>query len=130
MNAAGGSQQLSGPQSRSCRESSAMNASRRGFMVAKCNRCGALYFPRRLICRRCGGDAWTDERLHDAVIEESTTVAHVAGGGHGAPRTLATVRAAGGLRLIVGLQTSLPDGARVLLTGKDGAPIARPADRG
>jgi uncharacterized OB-fold protein len=107
-----------------------MNASVGGFMVVKCSQCGSLYFPRRLICRRCGGDTWTDECLHDAVIEESTTVAHVAGRGHGGPRTLATVRAAGGLRLIVGLETPLPDGVRVLLTEKDGAPTARPADRG
>jgi uncharacterized OB-fold protein len=101
-----------------------------GFTVAKCSRCGLLYFPRRLICRSCGSVDWADEHLHEGVIEESTTVAHVAGGGQGGPRTLATVRAAGGLRLIVGLEAPAPDGARVLLGEKNGAPIARPADRG
>jgi uncharacterized OB-fold protein len=104
------------------------HASGDGLTVARCSRCGSLYFPRRLICRRCGGAAWTDERLHEAVIEESTTVAHVAGGSHGGTRMLATVRAAGGLHLIVGLEGPLPGGARVLLREKNGAPVARPAD--
>jgi uncharacterized OB-fold protein len=102
-------------------------ASADGLTVAKCSRCGSRYFPRRLICRRCGSADWTDERLHDAVIEESTTIAHVAGG-HGGPRTLATVRAAGGLRLIVGLEAPAPEGARVLLREKNGAPTAQPRD--
>jgi uncharacterized OB-fold protein len=107
-----------------------MTSSTGGLTIAKCRQCGSLYFPRRLICHRCGSDAWTDQRLHDAVIEESTTLAHVAGGGHGGPRILATVRAAGGLLLVVGLETPLPDGTRVALTEKAGAPIARPADSG
>jgi uncharacterized OB-fold protein len=106
-----------------------MNVPASGFSVARCSRCGSLYFPRRLICRRCGGDTWTDERLLDAVIEESTAVAHVSGGGHGGPRILATVSAAG-VHLVVGLETPLPDGARVLLFEQDGAPIARPVDPG
>ncbi len=98
-----------------------------GFRIAKCKACGALYFPRRLICRICGGDIWVDETLHEAVIEESTSVVHVAGREDGAPRCLATVRTAAGPRLIVGLETSLPYGTRVLLFDKGGAPIARPA---
>jgi uncharacterized OB-fold protein len=100
------------------------NAAADGFTVAKCSRCGSRYFPRRLICRRCGNDVWIDERLHDAVIEEATIVAHMVGG-DGAPRTLATVRAAEGLRLIVGLETPLREGTRVRLSEKNGAPIAR-----
>jgi uncharacterized OB-fold protein len=100
-----------------------------GFTVAKCSGCGQLCFPRRLVCRRCGSADWADEYLHEGLIEESTTVAHVAGGGQGGPRTLATVGAAGGLCLIVGLETPAPEGARVL-GEKNGAPIARLADRG
>ena len=97
-----------------------------GFRIAKCKACGALYFPRRLICRVCGSDAWAEETLHDAVIEESTSVVHVAGREDGVPRCLATVRTAGP-HLIVGLETPLPDGTRVLLFDKGGAPIARTA---
>ena len=98
-----------------------------GFRIAKCTTCGALYFPRRLICRVCGSDTWTDETLHDAVIEESTSVVHVAGREDSAPRCLATVRTAAGPRLIVGLEMPLADGTRVLLFDEGGAPIARPA---
>jgi uncharacterized OB-fold protein len=101
-----------------------------GFPVARCGGCGARYFPRRLICRHCGGDAFADDYLHDAVVEEITTVTHVVGGGQGAPRVLATVRAAGGLRLVVRLATPLPDGARVLLSEQDGAPAAQAAAGG
>jgi uncharacterized OB-fold protein len=97
----------------------------RGFPVARCSRCSALYFPRRLICRACGNDAWNEERLDEAVISESTVVVHVAGGTHEGPRHLATVRTAEGLRLIVGLETPLPEETPVLLFEKDGAPVAR-----
>jgi uncharacterized OB-fold protein len=106
------------------------NTAADGFTVAKCCRCGSCFFPRRLICRRCGSDIWADERLHDAVVEESTTVAHVAGGGQGAPRILATVCAVGGLRLIVGLELPLREGTCVRLSERNGAPIGRAVDRG
>jgi uncharacterized OB-fold protein len=104
-----------------------MNVATPGFRITKCSRCGKLYFPSRLICRICGGHTWIEETLHDAVIEESTMVAHVIGGEPSGPCHLATVRGAGELRLIVGLEAPLPDGTHVLLYEKDGAPIAGPA---
>jgi len=104
-----------------------MNAAVHGFPVTKCGRCGSLYFPRRLICHRCGNDTWAEDYLREAVTEESTTVQHVAGRTDGTPRHLATVRALQGIRLIVGLEAPLPEGTRVLLFNKDGAPVAKPA---
>ena len=98
-----------------------------GFKVAKCCGCGTLYFPRRLVCRVCGSDSWIDETLHDAVIEESTSVMHVAGREDGAPSHLATARTAAGPRLVVGLDAPLPDGTRVRLFDKNGAPVAQAA---
>jgi uncharacterized OB-fold protein len=106
-----------------------MNPPGNGFTVAKCDRCGALHFPARLICPRCGNDRWIDERIYEAVIEESTTLAHVAGADDQPVRHLATARSADGLRLVVGLDAPLPDGARVTLIDRDGAPIARPVNR-
>jgi uncharacterized protein len=100
---------------------------RDGFTVAKCGRCDALHFPPRLICPRCGSDQWIGEQLYEAVIEEATTLAHIAGADDQPARYLATARAARGLRLIVGLDTPLPEGTRVVLSDADGAPIARPA---
>jgi len=105
-----------------------MSGSTTGVTVAQCCRCGARYFPRRLVCRRCAGSTFADQRLHEAVVEETTTVMHVAGSAPRGPRILATVRAAGGLHLIVGLAAPLSEGTRVLLSEQDGAPVARPAD--
>jgi uncharacterized OB-fold protein len=104
-----------------------MNSVTRGFGITKCGRCGKRYFPSRLICYICGNHTWAEEVLHEAVIEESTSITHVLGGGNGGPRYLATVRAGEGLRLVVGLEAPLPDGTHVLLYDKDGAPIAGPA---
>ncbi len=116
------------PHGQICRNC-AMIDPNQGFRITRCSRCGTPYFPPRLICHRCGSDTWTEMTLHEAVIEESTTVMHVAGAGPSKPRYLATVRADKGLRLIVGLEMPLPDGARVLLAEMNGAPVARPAQQ-
>ena len=105
-----------------------MNISADGFTVAKCIQCGSLYFPHRLICHRCGGHAWTDEHLRNAVIEETTTLSPVAGDGDRGLRYLATVHAAEGLRLVAGLDEPLPEGTCVILMEKDGAPVVRRTD--
>jgi uncharacterized OB-fold protein len=98
-----------------------------GLSVSECANCGTHYFPRRLVCRRCGTDAWIDKRIYEAVIEESTTVLHVVGG-DGKPRYLATVCTQEGPRIIVGLEAPSPDGTRVALLEKNGAPLARAID--
>jgi hypothetical protein len=59
------------------------------------------------------------------VIEESTTVMHVVGGGDGKPKYLATVRTVEGPRIVVGLDAIFADGTRVALLDGGGAPIAR-----
>jgi len=102
-----------------------MKDSATGFPVGQCRQCGALYFPRRLICRRCGGDAWVDAVIRDAVVEEATTVSHAIGKEGSAPRHLATVRTPEGLHLIVGLEAPVEPGTSVALIEKDGAPFAR-----
>jgi uncharacterized OB-fold protein len=96
-----------------------------GFTVGKCAHCGTYYFPRRLICRRCGGDSWNDHIVRQAVIEESTTLMHVTGHEAWGPRHLATVRTGEGLCLVVGLEAPVPDGATVNLADRDSAPIAQ-----
>jgi uncharacterized OB-fold protein len=102
-----------------------MSALVEGFRVTTCEQCGTSYFPRRLICRKCGNDSWSEAVLREAVVEESTTIRHVTGDDRAAPRHLATVRAGGELHLIAGLDAPLSDGTPVLLYEKDGAPIAR-----
>ena len=94
-----------------------------GFAVGKCRNCGALYFPRRLICRRCGADDWTDAVVSEAIIEEATTVARAIGRADGGASHLASARTPEGLCLVVGLDAPLPRGRRITLSGRDGAPV-------
>jgi uncharacterized OB-fold protein len=101
-----------------------MNASATGFPVGQCSQCGALYFPRRLICRRCGGDAWVDAVVREATVQEITTVSHAIGQESGGVRHLATARTPEGLHLIVGLKSPVEPGTRIDLVEKDGAPFA------
>jgi hypothetical protein len=97
-----------------------------GLKVCKCGECGALYFPARLICYRCGGGDWSDARIFEGTIGESTRVAGV----NGATDTfLATINAAG-LRIIAALEAPLPDGTRVVLDERNGVPWAFPVDPG
>jgi uncharacterized OB-fold protein len=102
-----------------------MNAPTTGFPVGQCRQCGALYFPRRLICRGCGGDAFVDACVREAVIEEVTTISHAIGQESGSLRHLATARTPEGLHLIVGLEAPVEPGTKVALIEKDGAPFAR-----
>ena len=94
-----------------------------GFIVGQCRNCGALYFPRRLICRRCGADDWTDGVISEAIIEETTTVARAIGRADGGASHLASARTPEGLCLVVGLDAPLPLGTRITLSGRDGAPV-------
>jgi len=95
-----------------------------GLRVWKCSTCGARYFPARLICHKCGGGVWTDESIFEGMIEESTRIVSA---DNSKSRFLATVNAAG-LRFIAALATPLPDGARVVLEERNGAPWAVIAD--
>jgi uncharacterized OB-fold protein len=100
------------------------------FMVAKCAQCGAVYFPRRLICRRCGANDWTDVQVSEAVIEEATTVSHSVGSEGEGQRHFATARTSEGLRLVIGSSELLNRNARVRLAAKDGAPFAMVEGKG
>jgi uncharacterized OB-fold protein len=97
-----------------------------GLKVWKCDACGALYFPARLICYRCGSSDWTSVRIYDGTVEESTRIPGANGSND---ILLATINAAG-LRIIAALEAALPDGAGVMLEERNGAPWAFSADRG
>jgi Rubredoxin-like zinc ribbon domain (DUF35_N) len=97
-----------------------------GLKVCKCADCGALYFPARLICYRCGGGDWANVRIYGGTIEESTRVPSANGS---QDTLLATVNAAG-LRIIAGLEAPLSDGTCIVLEERNGAPWASPTDPG
>jgi uncharacterized OB-fold protein len=103
-----------------------MPTDQQGFVVAKCPRCGTLYFPRRLICHRCGGSEWTDAVVSEATVEEATTVARAIGRDDGKASHLASARTPEGLCLVVGLDAPAERGSRIVLSDGGGAPIGQP----
>ena len=65
-----------------------------GVTIWRCQRCGVAFFPQRLMCPRCHGHSWRQNRVHDAVIEEVSTIHHMIGATNWTPRRIASVRTA------------------------------------
>src|SRR5262249_1068770 len=91
----------------------------------RCARCGAIYFPQRLMCVRCGSVTFDEARLREAVIEEVTTIRHVLGQRDWRPCRIASVRTPEGLQLTVGLRDESGPRDRVLLEQDGTAPFGR-----
>jgi uncharacterized OB-fold protein len=98
-----------------------------GVVAFRCTGCGAIYFPPRLMCARCGGSTFAEARVTEAVIEEITIVRHVLGQKDWGPRRLANVRTPEGLRLTVGLRDESGPGDRIVLEQDGTAPFGRAA---
>jgi uncharacterized OB-fold protein len=96
-----------------------------GIPLARCTRCGAGFFPARLICPRCGNAGWRADEVHEGTIEQATIVHHAAGRAEWQPRHIASIRTADGQLIVAGLEEQLPEATRVKLFDNDGAPIAR-----
>jgi uncharacterized OB-fold protein len=96
-----------------------------GVTAFRCARCGAIYFPQRLMCARCGSAAFDEARVGEAVIEEVTTIRHVLGQSDWRPCRIANVRTPEGLHLTVGLRDQSGPGDRVLLEQDGTAPFGR-----
>jgi len=97
-----------------------------GVKVWQCGGCGALHFPARLICYRCGGGDWANVQIYEGTIEESTRLP----GANGSTDTLLATINAAGLRIIAALEAPLPDGTRIVLEERNGAPWALRSDPG
>ena len=74
-----------------------------GVTIWRCERCRAALFPQRLLCPHCHGDAFVEERAHEAAVEEVSTIHHMLGQADWHPRHIASVRTAAGPRITVGL---------------------------
>lgn len=98
---------------------------RNGVAAWRCDGCGALYFPQRLLCARCGGAKFSEALVTEGVVEEITTIRHVLGQKDWAPRRLANVRTPEGLHLTVGLLDQSGPGDRVTLVQDGLAPFGR-----
>ena len=78
-----------------------------------CEGCGAVVFPARALCPRCGESRWRAEPLAGCVVEQATV--H-----RGVP--IASVRS--DLGPVVVARADAPAGARVRLGADGGAPVA------
>jgi uncharacterized OB-fold protein len=96
-----------------------------GVTISRCGNCGAGYFPTRLLCPSCGANAMKPDKVHEAVVEETTVVRHNAGQQNWQPRHLATVRTPENQLIVVGLEGQLQRGTRVKLFEQGMAPYGR-----
>jgi uncharacterized OB-fold protein len=94
-----------------------------GLSVHRCKGCEAIFFPQRFLCPECGADRWTEEEAFEGVVEETTLVLHARGRPDWTPRPIGTVRLAGELSIVAGLEQEFPEGTRVKLFTKNGAPF-------
>ena len=96
-----------------------------GVTVWRCRACGVAYFPERLLCPRCHGHAFEEDRVHEAVVEEVSVIRHMIGQADWQPRRIANVRTAAGTPLTVGLIDESGPGAVIELFQDGNAPFGK-----
>jgi len=96
-----------------------------GVGIWRCTACGASFFPQRLLCARCHGDAFAPDRVHEAVVEEVSVIRHMLGQTDWQPRRIASVRTSNGLRMTVGLFDDSEPGTAIALFEEGTAPFGR-----
>ena len=96
-----------------------------GVGIWRCARCGATFFPRRLLCARCHGGTFEEDRIYEAVVEEIAVIRHMLGQEDWQPRRIASVRAGNGLCLTVGLADACDPGHVIDLWEEGTAPFGR-----
>jgi uncharacterized OB-fold protein len=96
-----------------------------GVGIWRCAICGARYFPQRLLCARCRGHDFAEERVHEAVVEEVSVIRHMLGQENWQPRRIASVRIGEDLRMTVGLSDESGPGATIALYEDGTAPFGR-----
>lgn len=93
---------------------------RAGVELWVCQCCHTGYFPRRLICHRCGASSWRPETALEGTVEETTTVRRRVGADSD-PSVMGTIRLDGGQRVVAALAETLPSGSRVQLAQSGGS---------
>ena len=96
---------------------------KQGVAIWRCAGCRAAFFPRRLLCPRCHGDVFAQERVHEAVVEEVSTIRHMLGQTDWQPRRIASVRIADGACITVGLTDESAPGTVIELFEEGTAPF-------
>ena len=96
-----------------------------GVTIWRCTGCGVGYFPQRLLCPRCHGHDWAEDRVYEAVVEEVSVIRHMIGQADWTPRRIASVRTADGQRITVGLRDDSAPGAVIALFEAEAAPYGQ-----
>jgi uncharacterized OB-fold protein len=102
-----------------------MSGTDRGVSIWRCAKCHAGFFPQRLLCARCHGDKFEQDRVYEAVVEEVSTIHHMLGQTDWQPRRIANVRTAEGQRITVGLRDGADPGTVIELFEEGTAPFGR-----
>ena len=96
-----------------------------GLNAWKCAECGAVYFPERYLCAKCGGHEFAIVNVAEGVIEDMTIVRHVLGQADWQPKPIATVLIDGGARILAGVLDDSGPNDRVALSEEEQAPYVR-----
>jgi len=94
----------------------------RGVTIWRCRACGVAFFPERLLCPRCHGHDWERTQVHEAVVEEVSTIRHMIGASDWTPRRIASVRTTDGQRITVGVRDESGPGTVIALFEEGSAP--------
>ncbi|MHB8618069.1 MAG: zinc ribbon domain-containing protein [Chloroflexota bacterium] len=98
--------------------------------IFTCASCATRFFPAREVCPNCGGMTWREEAAPAGVVEQVTTVRHIAGKRRADPIWLASVRLGRSARdplVIARLNELTVAGHEVLLHVDEGGIVAVPA---
>jgi uncharacterized OB-fold protein len=98
---------------------------KQGVAIWRCANCRTAFFPQRLLCPRCHGGAFAEDRVYEAVVEEVATIRHMLGQSDWQPRRIASVRASDGPCITVGLLDDCPPGSMIELFEEGTAPFGR-----
>jgi uncharacterized protein len=96
-----------------------------GVTIWRCTVCGRRCFPEPLLCPACHGHEFATDSVSDGVVEEVSVIRHMLGQENWQPRRIASVRAAGGVLMTVGLRDESGPGMHVMLFQEDEAPFGR-----
>ena len=94
-----------------------------GITIWRCVKCRTGFFPQRLLCARCHGDAFEQDRVYEAVVEEISIIRHMIGQADWQPRRIASVLTSDGQRITVGLTDASEPGTAIELFEVDTAPF-------
>jgi uncharacterized OB-fold protein len=95
----------------------------RGLGIWRCANCRSGFFPQRLLCARCHGASFEQDRVYEAVVEEVSIIRHMLGQSDWQPRRIASVRTSDGQRITVGLTDEAGPGTVIELFEQDTAPF-------